>query len=460
MKTVVTLFEYQQYRFELAERDHFHNDTFYFTEKTMGLLEDLNRSKPFLECGLRTIRPLNYVGIVRAGDFTIEIFPKLFRDEKYQEHRKNIAANLLKMLSYSGDLPFREMDMADLHQDKYDLFEIFIRLFSKNLLSTIKSSQKKEYIKKSEEIRVIKGRIDFKNYINPCRFHIIPCEYYEFSIDNNMNRTLKYTCHLMARTVEDFDTARTLRSIINILVQVTLTRITAAEANSITFDRLNRVFEPYIEMCKIFLSHSTLTLQSSEIESFSLLIPMEKLFEGFITQVLKEDPHYFFGRSVAVRSQMSVGRMAFDENGKELFNLIPDILIGSSVIEAIIDTKYKALDTADTKLGISQADIYQMYVYATKTNTDRCMLLYPEVMVNQKKDLTLSVPSSDDSNRDVLLMIRSIRLAYNMINKEEWEEFRKELRTIVRPLIRERQGWDDVKTSMVLADGQGDSISL
>jgi len=456
MKTVVTLFEYQSYRFESAERDYFHNETFYITQKTMGALEDLNRSKPFMECGLRTIRPLNYVGVVRAGNVTIQIFPKLFKDERYQDHRKTIAANLLKMLSYSGDIPFREMDIAGLDLHKHDLFEVFIHLFARNLLSTMKSSQKKEYIKKSEEIRIIKGRIDFKKYVNPCRFHIIPCEYYEFSVDNIMNRTLKYTCHLMARAVEDFDTARTLRSIINILDQVTLTRITAAEADTITFDRLNRVFEPYIEMCKIFLSQSTLTLQSSEIESFSLLIPMEKLFEGFITEVLKEDPHYFFGRPVSVRSQMSVGRMAFDENGKELFNLIPDILIGSPVIEAIIDTKYKALDTTDTKLGVSQADIYQMYVYATKTNTDQCMLLYPEVMVNQKKDLTLSVPSSDDGNRDVLLMIRSIRLSYNMINKEEWEEFRRELRTIVKPLLRERQGWDDLKTSMALADGQGD----
>ena len=440
MKTVVTLFEYQQYRFELADRDHFHNETFYFTEKTMGLLEDLNRSKPFLECGLRTIRPLNYVGVVRAGDFTIEIFPKLFRDEKYQDHRKNIAANLLKMLSYSGDLPFREMDIADLDQDKHDLFEIFIRLFAKNLLSTIKSSQKREYIKKSEDIRVIKGRIDFKKYINPCRLHIIPCEYYEFSIDNIMNRTLKYTCHLMARTVEDFDTARTLRSIINILDQVTLTRITIAEANSITFDRLNRIFEPYIEMCKIFLSQSTLTLQSSEIESFSLLIPMEKLFERFITEILKEDPYYFFGRPVAVRSQVSVGRMACDENGKELFNLIPDIVIGSPNVEAIIDTKYKALDCMDIKLDISQPDLYQIYVYATKTNIERCMLLYPDVLLNQRKDLILSVPSSKGFNHEVLLMIRSIRLSYNMINDEEWEEFRKELQACTKPLLIELKG--------------------
>src|SRR5690606_4615953 len=180
MKTVVTLFEYQQYRFELAEKDHFHNETFYFTEKTMGLLEDLNRSKPFLECGLRTIRPLNYVGVVRVGDLTIQIFPKLFKDERYQDHRKTIAANLLKMLSYSGDIPFREMDIAGLDLHKHDLFEVFIHLFARNLLSTMKSSQKREYIKKSEEIRVIKGRIDFKNYVNPCRFHIIPCEYYEF----------------------------------------------------------------------------------------------------------------------------------------------------------------------------------------------------------------------------------------------------------------------------------------
>ena len=435
MQSVATLFEYQPYRYERSKRDYFENGILHLTEKTIEYLEDLNHSRPFMECGLKSIKPLNYVGVIKAGELTIQVFPKLFKDEKYKEHLPTIAANLLKMLSYSGNVPFRSMDITNLNYERYELFEIFIHLFAKNLLFTLKSSQKREYMKKSEDIRVIKGRINFRKYNNPCRLHIIPCEYHEFSIDNTLNRTLKYTCSLMARTVGDFSTAKNLRSIINILDQVTFTPISVSEVEKITFNRLNRIFEPFIVMCKIFLSRSALTLQSSSVEFFSLLIPMEKLFEEFIAEVLQENPGYFFGKPTLVNSQLNIGKMATDEHGKELFNIRPDIVIGYPLIEAIIDTKYKALDDTDAKLGVSQSDLYQMYAYSTKTNTERCMLLYPEVLLEQKKDLFLSVPSDKGITREVVLLIRAIRLSYNMIDQEGWNDFRSELRSIMEPLL-------------------------
>ncbi len=45
-------------------------------------------------------------------------------------------------------------------------------------------------------------------------------------------------------------------------------------------------FIPYIRFCELFLRHATLTLQASHVEFFSLMIPMEKLFEEFIAQML------------------------------------------------------------------------------------------------------------------------------------------------------------------------------
>jgi len=142
---------------------------------------------------------------------------------------------------------------------------------------------------------------------------------------------------------------------------------------------------------------------------------------------------------VQVRSQAIVGKFARDADGTELFNLKPDIVIGAPEIEAIIDTKYKQLDRTDRKLGVSQADLYQMYAYATKTNARRCMLLYPEVLLEQKQDFMLSVPSPDGADVDVPLMIRAIRLSYDFNRREGWEAFRSELREIVKPLIAEQE---------------------
>jgi len=438
---IATLFEYTRYSYRRGSTDSFDEQekSFVFSEKTLTVLEELNHSQKFLDTGLNTIRPLNFVGVVRTGDLTIQIFPKLFKNQKDAQDLPVIAGNLLKMLSYTENLPIKEAEIAGLAQEKLDLFEIFIAIFARNLLRTIKTSQKKEYIKRNEELGVIKGKIQFDKYNNPARFHRIPCEYYDFSTDTLMNRTLKFTCSLMARTVSDITTRRTLRSVVDILDQVSSVPVTVPEIERISFNRLNHMFEPYVRMCKIFLSNSTLTLQASNIESFSLLIPMEKLFEDFIAQVLRSDSPFFFGKYVPVLTQKTIGHVVKDEDNNSLFRMRPDLIIGSDPYEAVVDTKYKALDETDRKWGISQADLYQMYAYVSKMHVTKCMLLYPDAIVDYKRDFSFLLPTPDESIEKVTLLIRAVRLSRNLNVPEEWEQFRCELRHIVKPLVRNNQ---------------------
>jgi len=206
-------------------------------------------------------------------------------------------------------------------------------------------------------------------------------------------------------------------------------------------------------MCRIFLSNSSLTLQASKVEFFSLLIPMERLFEEFISAVLARDPACFFGRDVPVRSQAVVGRLARDSNGMELFNLRPDIVIGAPRIEAIIDTKYKQLDPGDRKAGVSQADLYQIHAYAAKTGAMRCMLLYPEVLLEQKRDFVLPVRSPEGIDTDVQLMIRAVQLSHDLNRREGWEAFCSELREIVMPLISEQEPRRSTGSSRAVVEG-------
>lgn len=452
-QSAATLFEYRRCPYVSSKTDSFREGTLHLTDRTLGLLDSLNSKRPFLEIGRNSIKSLNYVGVVRANGFTVQILPKLFAHESCREQRAMAAGNLLKMLSHTGNVPITEMDPVGLDLMKMDLFEVFIHLFAKNLLTTIKNSPKREYIGNSDELHVIRGRIDFRHHINPARMHIIPCRYHELSVDNLLNRTLKYTCYLMSRTSSNFTTIRLLRSIVDLLDPVTLTPVCVAEIDRIAFSRLNRIFEPYIRMCRIFLSNSSLTLQASRVESFSLLIPMERLFEEFIGTVLAEDPAYFFGRQVSVRSQATVGRLVKDANGTEFFNMRPDIVIGCPRIEAVIDTKYKQLDPGDQKLGVSQADLYQMYAYAAKTNAARCMLLYPEVLLEQKRDFALTVHSVEGTDVDVSLMIRAVRLSHDLNRRDGWEAFRSELREIVRPLIAGKELLEATESGRAVVEG-------
>lgn len=433
--STLTLFEYVTYQIPSIDRNYSEKSSIlHLTEETLNELEKINETSKFLDIRRKTLKPLNYVGVVKAGSVSIEILPKLFKDDKYEQHKAVIARNLLKMLSYSEKLSLREIDLADLDTEELDFFEIFVYFFAKNLNELMKSTQRREYIKNSEELRFIRERIDTRRYINPARLHIIPCNYHELSIDTSLNRTLKYTCQLMSRMVKSTDTFRLLRSISGILDSVTLSPVSLTEIDRISFTRLNRKFEPFIKICRIFLSHSTLTLQASDVETFSLLIPMETLFEEFIAEVLKEDPDYFFGPQTSVSSQQYIGKLASFEDGSRVFNLRPDIVIKRGSEIAIIDTKYKLLDNEDRKYGVSQADMYQMYAYVTKKDAVGSMLLYPDTELRGQRTLYYNL--ENEGKISVPLYITSIKLSYDLTNEKEWSEFRKDLRNVLAKLFQ------------------------
>lgn len=438
-RAVATLFEYVSYPYKVSRgTDSFSiaENALYLTEGTLQELEQLNKTKGFLEIGRKTLRPLNYIGVVMAGDLTIQILPKLFKDDRYEAHKSVIAGNVLKMLSYTESLPITEIDTADIDTEEFEFFEVFVWLFAKNLAELIKSNQVREYVKRSEDLHFVRGRIDTRRSTDPARLHIVPCIFHEFSKDNTLNRTLKYTCHLMSRVVRSSENFRLLKFISNVLEPVSLTPVTLAGVDRIRFTRLNQRFEPFIRICRIFLAHSTLTLRASHVETFSLLLPMEVLFEEFIARVLLDDPIYYFGKQVDIQPQESIGHLAENAaTGKKTFRLIPDITIRNGAATAIIDTKYKVLNHDDSRFDVKQPDMYQMYAYVTKLHASGAMLLYPETEAVEYGTFLFAYTNGDGSMHTVPLYIRSIHLSENLNTDEGWAAFRRSLAGAVRVIV-------------------------
>jgi len=438
-KTVATLFEYVPYQYKLAqETDSFSSaeNVLYLTEETLQELDQLNGTKYFLEIGRKTLKPLNYIGVVRVGDLTIQILPKLFKNDSYEAHKSVIAGNVLKMLSYTESLPITEIDAADLDTEEFEFFEVFVWLFAKNLAELIKSNQVREYVRRSEELHFVREQIDTRHYTNPAKLHIVPCIFHEFSRDNTLNRTLKYTCHLMSRMVRSSENFRLLKFINNVLEPVSLTPVTLTEVDRIRFTRLNQRFEPFIRVCRIFLAHSTLTLRASHAETFSLLLPMERLFEEFVAQVLLDDPVYFFGKQVEVQPQEPIGHLAENATtGRKAFRLIPDITIRDGAATAIIDTKYKLLNFDDPRFEVKQPDMYQMYAYVTKLHASGAMLLYPETEAVEYGTFLFAYTDKDGSMRTIPLYICSVHLSENLNTDEGWAAFRRSLAEAMRVIV-------------------------
>jgi len=434
VNNIVTLFEYQSKKFETDNQDFYdkENDRLILTNKTIEELKKLSERK-LIEIKWKEIKALNYVGVIKAGDITIEIFPKFLKEGNEKELKEIASKNLLKMLEYTQKWRFKEIDYVNLEKVEHDFFEILIHLFARNLLSLLKVKQNYEYVRKREELRFVKGRIDFARYTNPARLHIIPCIHYERSMDNLINRTLKYTCYLLSRITELPENYLMLRRILDILDGVTLTPVTLQEINRITFNRLNADFKPFIDICKLILERSTLTLQASKIETFSLMIPMETLFQDFIAGLISNKGIHkeFFGENSKLLIQRKIGNFA-EKDGEGLFKIKPDIAIKvGNDIKLIIDTKYKPLDPKRDDLGISHQDVYQIYAYCKGSGAKQALLLYPDNLADVDEN-KLKTPFKLGKDRDIELFVGIVPLHYDLTDKDKFNAFVDEIKEILK----------------------------
>ncbi|WP_422462214.1 MULTISPECIES: 5-methylcytosine restriction system specificity protein McrC [unclassified Endozoicomonas] len=100
---------------------------------------------------------------------------------------------------------------------------------------------------------------------------------------------------------------------------------------------------------------------SGKTRAFSLLFPMESVFEAYVVRILKQQ----LPASLHLREQAS-SKVHFNSDPR--LRLKPDLLIeqdGKPLM--VLDTKWKLLDSnkenSTDKFALSQGDFYQMFAY-------------------------------------------------------------------------------------------------
>ena len=135
-----------------------------------------------------------------------------------------------------------------------------------------------------------------------------------------------------------------------------------------------------LDYCKLFLSNSMVYSYKDEFEVFAFLLPMEKIFEDFVTGFLDENR-----KDLDIHAQKQDRYLASTKDSG-VFQLIPDIFIqnkANHTNNTIVDTKYKILNiNTDSKKGVSQADMYQVISYAIRYEVSDIILLYPTSISN------------------------------------------------------------------------------
>jgi 5-methylcytosine-specific restriction enzyme subunit McrC len=354
---------------------------------------------------VKYIRALNYVGVVQVPGLVIEVLPKIdnspedeagpfLRDDKQALRAQH---NLLYMLSFTRKIPIRDRDLASLRLQRLPLLEALIMIFAEQLLGELGKGLDRSYVHREENARFLKGKLLLAKHIrhNAAHKERVFIGYDEFISDTWLNRILKAACRHLLGIARSSRTQRRLREAMLHFADVSDRRIQDHHFAKVHLDRNTERFSTLLGFCKIVLKQSAATPSHGKTSTFSLLFPMETLFEEFIAEFIRKHSEEFGLHRNMLHVQATRRRKHLLQNarGAGKFQLKPDIIIDSALqrTKVIIDTKWKRLksDKEDAKNGVLQADLYQLYAYAHRYDSPDNVLLYPKVRGVTAKTYTL-----------------------------------------------------------------------
>lgn len=308
--------------------------------------------------GTFDLTPGSCIGTIALPNLTITIRPKLPIDR------------VLFLISYAIDRG-RWRDESTPFSGEQDLFETIVPGFVRAVQRATRLGLLHGYLSVEESATTVRGRIQFDEQLRRRPGIALPVEirYDHFTEDIPENRLIYAAIRTLQRLPLRSQRARKdLARLSQQFANVSLVRFHPRQLPRITYTRLNRHYQPAVELAKLILRHATIELASGSARSSAFLIDMDHVFEDFVYLALRDQlrlterefPPNARGRTVSL-----------DEAGR--IRLEPDLSWWRGETCVFVgDAKYKR--THDSK-G-TNPDLYQLWSYMTALNLPSGLLVY------------------------------------------------------------------------------------
>lgn len=351
-----------------------------FTEELEENEADKNY-QPFLRFSNNEIRANNYVGFIQTENDLVEIYPKVFRNCPTKD-KNDMLRHIFFWFNYcrKWKFPFSQAQLDVFSIDEFP--ELIINLIANQFLETVSNQPLTMYQPVEEAMQTPRGSINFKRYIANSlvsgNFQNIECDYEPFLFDNKINRVIKYCSRLLMSQTKFPENLQALQEVVFILDEVDDIPYNSFDIENIVLNSFFYEYSRVLDSCKLILDQQLYSNNTYDLSQWSLLFPMEYIFEDFVAGFLKGK----FSKDWKVEYQKSNEYLS---SNPRAFNMQHDIFLTSKSTakrQVIIDTKYKLRPfdfKNDIKKGISQADLYQMISYAFRRGCTDIFLLYPNL---------------------------------------------------------------------------------
>ena len=318
----------------------------------------------------------NYVGLIQLKNgFQIQVLPKISFSSGEDINSEETKKIFLKMLRSMKDFQGKAFHMASLRVDKMNLYELFINMYLQDVRVLVKHGLKSAYVSVENNLPCFKGKLQVSQHIrnnlaHKERFYVA---YDEFSLNRAENRIIKATLMKLQKLTASAENAKEIRQLLMAFELVEPSINYEKDFSKVVINRNTKDYEILMKWSKVFLMNKSFTMFSGKTASRALLFPMESVFESYVAQQMKEK---FCPDGWEISTQDE--RYCLFKTPEPKFKLKPDIVMKKDSRTVILDTKWKRLNNnSRANYGISQADMYQMYAYSKKYETEEIWLLYP-----------------------------------------------------------------------------------
>ena len=300
------------------------------------------------------VRAKQFVGVVRLGDLEVRVRPKV------------AVSRLIFLLGYAVDrkgwldLP-ADLDIED------DLVAAVGYAFALQAERAVARGVLQSYRVRDESLPMLRGRLREADQQRRHGTLMLPMEvtFDEFTVDIAENQFVVTAAELLLRFEVPLPLRRRLARLRSLLADVS--RIPPPPMFSpVRFDRLNEHYRPAVTLARLILSGRSLEFGTPTAEGSAFLFDMNKVFEDFLTDALREA---FERRGGRVESQHPD---QLDEAGR--IPIRPDITwwLGTECV-AVVDAKYKRLMSDE----VPNPDVYQVLAYCVALHLRVGHLVYP-----------------------------------------------------------------------------------
>lgn len=339
----------------------------------------------------RYLRAGQMVGVLAAGDCSLEILPKIDPTAP-DESRPTARARLIQMLDVALGLGVGSGAQAAMAVQGGSLLDILIRAFADRLLAAVRHGLPRQYCTEEDDRNTLRGRLNVgRQYtVLAARSNQLACRYDELSPDIALVQVMKACVLFVSRFARAAETRRRLEELRFLMADITTVPPSALPWHTVRIDRSNRSWAELVTLARMLMGRDWQDTRhdAGRQQGISLLFPMNDLFETYVAALAGRA-----ARRLGFTMEAQGGGLFCvrddDAGGRNLFQTRPDIIIRDSSGRArlIIDTKWKRISShlEDKRQGVSQTDVYQMMAYGELYDCADLVLLYPRHIVERTR---------------------------------------------------------------------------